>query len=262
MKIITWNVNGIRSCDKKNFREYFAHEQADVFCIQETRALKQQVDQWLVSPPGYTSHWSMATRKGYSGTTTYVRTPARLKAYECTEVQHGIGIPEFDGEGRFVITSHKNIDIYNIYFPNGASSLERHNFKQNFLTNLQKHVLKELKRGRHIIVVGDYNVAYQEADVHDPVRLSQVSGFLPEERQWFEGFLKCGFVDAFRHFHPNERDRYSWWSYREQARPRNLGWRIDHICVSQALVPRLVRADILDHIMGSDHCPLVELKGT
>ena len=168
---------------------------------------------------------------------------------------------EYDSEGRIVITEHPHFDLYNIYFPNGGSGETRHLFKQQFLKDLNVHLQKRMQEGRKIVLVGDYNVAPTEIDVYDPVRLSKESGFLPEEREWFQSFLKLGFVDTFRHLHADEKDRYSWWSYRELARISNRGWRIDFVCITKDLLPHLKSAEIHDAQEGSDHCPVsVELE--
>lgn len=254
MKIISWNVNGIRACSKKGFLEFIEAEDPDILCLQETKAHPDQLDINLHKPFERHSYWSAAEKKGYSGTVTYVRE-------ELAEVSHGIGIRKFDSEGRFVVTRHKDFLLFNVYFPNGAASDDRHNYKQDFLKRFTSYLKKLLDKDEKVIVLGDYNVAYLEYDVYDPKRLSKVSGFLPEEREWFGKFLETGFVDTFRYFHPDEKERYSWWSYRENARIGNRGWRIDHICVSRNLEKRIVSADILDQQMGSDHCPVVlELK--
>jgi exodeoxyribonuclease-3 len=155
------------------------------------------------------------------------------------------------------MSDHGHFDLYNIYFPNGGSGIERHNFKQKFLKDLNLHLKEKLATGREIIVVGDYNVAHEAIDVHDPVRLSKESGFLPEERAWFDDFLDLGFIDTFRYLKPSEPKRYSWWDMRTFARVSNKGWRIDYICISKGLEKNLVSADILDQVQGSDHCPVV-----
>lgn len=255
MRIITWNVNGIRACQKKGFLDFFKEKNPDILCIQETKAHPEQLDEELLKPSKHHAFWSSATtRRGYSGTVTYTKK-------EPMEVQYGIGIKKFDAEGRFVVTDHGDFLLYNVYFPNGAAHEERHLFKQEFLKKFTRHLARKIKEGREIILVGDYNVAHTEIDVHDPVRLSKVSGFLPEEREWMSQFLEVGFIDCFRHFHPDAKDRYSWWSYREMARDRNRGWRIDYICVTEGLKKRLKSCDIWDDVHGSDHCPVVlELK--
>ena len=221
-----------------------------VFCVQETKAHLEQVEEGVKTLGYQYGYWSSAIRKGYSGTATFTDK-------EPTAVLKGIGIEEFDSEGRFVITDHGAFDLYNIYFPNGGSGEERHNFKQKFLKELNSHLKKKVQSGREIIVVGDYNVAHKEADLHDPKRLAKHSGFLPEERAWFDSFLELGFIDTFRHFHPDAKERYSWWDQRQLARISNRGWRIDYICVSKNLKSKLASADILDQVMGSDHCPVV-----
>lgn len=255
MKIISWNVNGIRAIYKKGFIEFIEREEPDILAVQETKAMKEQCEPPLLSPNGLVSHWSSAKRKGYSGVATFSRREPKSVAF-------GIGAEEYDSEGRFVITEHEDFTLYNVYFVNGGSGQERHDFKQRFLQDLSDHLRPKIKAGQPIIVAGDYNVAHKPIDIYDPVGLSGESGFLPEERVWFDEFLRLGFVDTFRHFHPNEPDRYTWWSYVERGRLGNRGWRIDYICVTENLVSRLVRADILGGQMGSDHCPvLVELKG-
>lgn len=250
MKIISWNVNGIRACHKKGLVDFVTQEKPDIFCVQETKAHIDQVEM-EAQHLGYKHYfWSSAIRKGYSGVATFTN-------QEPLQTQLGWGQSEYSSEGRIVITDHGVFDLYNIYFPNGGSGEERHNFKQKFLKDLNLHLKEKIKKGREIVVVGDYNVAHKEIDVFDPVRLSKVSGFLPEERVWFDSFLSLGFVDTFRMFHANEEKRYSWWSYRELARIANRGWRIDYICVSKGLEKSVVSADILDQVQGSDHCPVV-----
>lgn len=249
MKITTWNVNGIRSVQDKGLKEFVDRENPDILCLQETKAHPEQLDDHLVHLGKRLSFWSSARRPGYSGTVTYLREPPQ-------EVRYGIGIRQFDLEGRFVITEHPSFALYNVYFPNGSASEERHLFKQQFLHRFYRHLKRRVDGGREIIVVGDYNVAYRDIDVFDPVRLSKVSGFLPEEREWFEQFLAGGFIDLFAHFNPNETGKYTWWSYRENARVANRGWRIDHICLTQGLLSRVRSVEILDGQLGSDHCPI------
>lgn len=251
MKIISWNVNGIRACGKKGFLQLIEREDPDILCIQETKAHPDQVDDALKSPYFRQSYWSTATtRKGYSGVATYVKKAA-------LDVHHGIGIKKFDSEGRFVVTQHKDFLLFNVYFPNGSSREERHLYKQEFLARFTSHLKKQIDQGKSVIVLGDYNVAYLDIDVFDPKGLSTVSGFLPIEREWFKQFLKTGFVDTFRHFHPQDENRYTWWSYRENARVGNRGWRIDHICVTENLREKLRAAEIYDDVSGSDHCPVM-----
>ena len=251
MKLVSWNVNGLRACQKKGFLDFFEREKPDILCLQETKAHPKQLDQTLVTPLSYKSYWtSCSIRKGYSGVVTYTHLPVSC-------VNHGIGLKKFDEEGRFIITEIEDILLYNVYFPNGSAREERHLFKQEFLKKFLRHLMKTLITGKKIIVVGDYNVAHKNIDVYDPIRLSKESGFLPEEQKWFSDFLDAGFMDTFRYFHPNAKDCYSWWSYREMARIANRGWRIDHICVSENLRPFLKNGDIWDQQEGSDHCPVM-----
>ncbi len=250
MKIVSWNVNGIRACYKKGLMDFVEQQKPDIFCLQEVKANKEQVEP-AAQTLGYKfSSWSSAVRKGYSGVATFSNETPR-------SCEMGLGRPEYESEGRVIKCDYDKFDIYNIYFPNGGSGEVRHDFKQKFLKDLNQHLKGELKRGREVIVVGDYNVAHREIDLYDPVRLSKESGFLPEERAWFDHFLELGFIDTFRHLHPGEKERYSWWSYRELARISNRGWRIDFISITKGLEKYLKSADILDQVQGSDHCPVV-----
>jgi len=255
MKIATWNVNGIRACSKKGFFDFIKSEKPDILSIQETKAHPDQLTEEMLNPFGAESHFSSAQKKGYSGTATFLFSEESRESLISTS--HGIGIKKFDSEGRFVVTEHSDFLLYNVYFPNGAAREERHLYKMEFLEKFRKHLSKKIKEGKEVILVGDYNVAHKEIDVHDPVRLSKVSGFLPEEREWFSKFLETGFVDVFRKFYPEEKDKYSWWSYREMARENNRGWRIDYICMTPALANKVTSAEIVDQQLGSDHCPVV-----
>ena len=250
MKIITWNVNGLRSVVQKGFHEFWQREKPDILCLQETKCHPDQLEPELAQPNGWHSYWSAAKRAGYSGTATFCRNaPAK--------VEHGMGIRKFDAEGRVVVTQFEDFVLYNAYFPNGGSGGERHQFKQEFLRRFGEHLAGRAAAGENVVVVGDYNVAYLDIDVYDPKALSTESGFLPEERQWMTGFLEKGFIDVFRHFHPSEAHRYTWWAYYQNARVGNRGWRIDHICVSRSLEKKLKSVDILDAQEGSDHCPVM-----
>ncbi|MDX9730775.1 MAG: exodeoxyribonuclease III [Bdellovibrionales bacterium] len=254
MKIITWNVNGIRAVGKKGFVPFVERENPDILCLQETKAHFDQVEPNIRVPAGFQGTWSSAIRKGYSGVATFLNP-------KCTappvSIEPSVGIQAYDDEGRVVVSDHGPFLLYNIYFPNGGSGDERHRFKQKFLQDLNAVLKEKIAAGREIVVVGDYNVAHRELDVYDPKKLANESGFLPEERAWFDTFLELGFVDAFRHFHPDEKGAFTWWSYVERARPVNRGWRIDYICVTKGLVPALRRAEILDEVEGSDHCPVM-----
>ena len=253
MKIISWNVNGIRACGRKGFLQFLKKEDPEILCIQENKAHPEDVDEELVYPLNRVPYWSFADRKGYSGTTTFVKQKAK-------KVQYGIGIKKFDNEGRFVVTHHKDFLLFNVYFPNGSQTDQRHLFKQEFLKRFTNYLHRLIKKKREIIVVGDYNTAYLDGDVFDPKLLKNTSGFLPEERQWFKKFLSIGFVDCYRHFYPDKKDIYTWWSYRENARKNNRGWRIDHICVTKGLIKKVKKVKIFTKQQGSDHCPiLIEL---
>ncbi len=250
MKLITWNVNGIRAAGPKGLLSLVQDEKPDILCLQETKAQREQVSPELQNLGFAHDYWSSAKRKGYSGTATFCQTEPR-------EIHAGIGLEHYDSEGRIVHTQHEHFELYNIYFPNGGSGEERHLFKQQFLRDLIELLAIKVKQQVPMIVVGDYNVAHGDTDVHDPVRLSKISGFLPEERAWFTDFVKTGFVDTYRHFHPEVVNKYTWWSYREFGRVNNRGWRIDYICVTNNLLPYIKSTEILDSVTGSDHCPVV-----
>ncbi|MBE8162492.1 MAG: exodeoxyribonuclease III [Bdellovibrionaceae bacterium] len=266
MKIISWNVNGIRACEKKGFLKFLKKENPDFLCIQESKAHEDQLSTELLSPTwskeilakaDYQSIWSSAERKGYSGVASYIRSDLACNV----KTTFGIGIKKFDTEGRFIIheytKNNKKFLLYNVYFPNGAASEERHNFKQEFLKKFLKHLKKKMQENLQIIVVGDYNIAHKAIDIHDPVRLAETSGFLPEERQWFDTFLASGFVDSYRSIYPQKKDKYSWWSYRSLARQNNKGWRLDYICSTKKLASKIKKVDILNKQLGSDHCPVL-----
>ena len=249
-RIVSWNVNGIRAAAGKGLLEFIETYEPTILCLQETKAHIDQVELDLQKLGYQNSFWSSAQRKGYSGVATFCDETPR-------QVSRSFGHEIYEQEGRIVVTEHEHFTLFNMYFPNGGSGPERHDFKQRYLKDLLAHLRELVKQDKKIVVVGDYNVAHQEWDVYDPVRLSKESGFLPEERQWMSEFLGAGFVDTFRAVHPEARHRYSWWSYRELARSRNHGWRIDCICISNNLLPHLKTADILDQVQGSDHCPVV-----
>jgi exodeoxyribonuclease-3 len=254
MRIVSWNVNGIRACLDKGLERVIRDMDADFFCLQESKAHPDQVP--LLPYPtlvNQASTWSSAEKKGYSGTVIF--TPFRD-----TDLRAGMGIAHYDAEGRATLAFGAGFTVVNLYFPNGAMSPERHQFKMRFLEELLPWLKKlEAERGP-IILCGDYNVAHKDVDVYDPRGLSGTSGFLPEERAWMTKLLDAGFVDTFRHVHGEKADQYTWWSMQERGRERNEGWRIDYICVSRALESKIRGAAIHAGIMGSDHCPVsVEL---
>jgi exodeoxyribonuclease III len=250
MKLVTWNVNGIRASYPKGLKIFVEEYQPDILCLQETKAHLNQVSAEIQSL-GYPHWlWSMAQRKGYSGVATFSQRPP-------LKTSTGWGQQEYESEGRITISEYLSFDLYNIYFPNGGSGQVRHEFKQKFLQDLVVHLKPKLENQRPMIIVGDYNIAPTSKDLYDPVRLAKESGFLPEERQWFADFFALGFVDTFRYFYPDLDHAYSWWSYRELARVVNRGWRIDFICVTQNLIPYMKSARICSEVLGSDHCPVL-----
>lgn len=248
MKIVSWNVNGIRATYKKGLLAFLASEKPDIFCAQETKCHVEQLTEDQISPLLMKSHWSSAEKKGYSGTATFSYQEPDL-------IEKGIGISKFDSEGRFTITRFGGITIYNVYFPNGAR-IERQAFKQEFLIRFTEYLIPKVRSGEKIIVLGDYNVAPSEIDIYDPIGLANTSGFLPEEREWYKQFLQIGFIDTFRHFYPDQKHKYTWWNQIERARIGNRGWRIDMICATENLRPHLKSAKIFDDVEGSDHCPI------
>ncbi len=250
MRIISWNVNGIRAAHKKGLEGFVNTFKPDILCLQETKANPDQLNEALRSLGGRWNAWASAQRKGYSGVATF--------ALQAPSVHHvGLGIEAYDSEGRVVITDHKDFLLYNIYFPNGQKDEIRQKYKMDFHQALIDHLKEKINQGREIIVVGDYNVAPQEIDIYDPQKFSKTSGFLPIEREWLQSFLKLGFIDTFRHFYPDQRERYSWWNQIDRSRLSNRGWRIDLICVTRGLVNRVKVAEIMDEIEGSDHCPVM-----
>lgn len=252
MKVVTWNVNGLRSVAQKGFWDFLETCGADFVCLQETKCHPDQLEDALASPLGWKTFWSSASRPGYSGTAIFAK--------EAPEsVGHGFGVPKFDAEGRMVVLTYPAFTLFNVYFPNGGSGPERHEFKQEFLRKFGRHLVKLKEAGKSLIIVGDYNVAYLDQDVYDAKALATESGFLPEEREWMRGFLENGFIDTYRELHPDTKDQYTWWAYYENARFSNRGWRIDHIVTTQDLKSKLKSAEIWDQQMGSDHCPVMAI---
>ena len=256
MKLISWNVNGIRAAVKKGFLDWLNNESPDILCAQEIRALPEQLSKELLNPPGYHTYWNPAGRKGYSGVGTFSQS-------EPLRVQAGFGIEEFDIEGRVLMTEYPGFKLFNVYFPNGKRGPERLDYKLRFYDAFLKHCDSLHARGERLIVCGDVNTAHKPIDLARPQANETVSGFLPEERAWIDRCLAHGFVDAFRAFHPDEPEQYTWWSYRSNARARNVGWRLDYHLVSESLMPAVSDAYILADVLGSDHCPVaLELDET
>ncbi len=249
MKIVSYNVNGIRAALKKGFKEWLEGERFDLVCIQETKANPEQVDLEVFESLGYHHAWHSAEKKGYSGVATFSLRPP-------DQVIEGCGIDKYDREGRILRTDYGDWTLLNCYFPSGTSGDARQAFKMEFLDDFHKWI-KQLRQERpKLIIVGDYNIAHQEIDIHDPVRNKKNSGFLPEERAWMTQWFEDGFTDAFRHLEP-ETVQYSWWTYRANARANNKGWRIDYQSVSDNLRDQLKAAMQLTEVFHSDHCPVL-----
>jgi exodeoxyribonuclease III len=246
-RFISWNVNGIRAVEQKGFTGILLNFDADIIALQETKAQPDQLSPELKNIPGYTSHWHSAERKGYSGVAFYSR-------IEPIAVLTGMNEPEFDCEGRVLTLEFSNFYLVNIYFPNSADGLKRLDFKLRFNDTLLKFV-DGLRQKKPVVLCGDFNVAHKPIDLKNPAANVKNAGFTPEERAWMDGFVAAGFVDTFRIFN-QEAEQYTWWSYRFNARSKNIGWRIDYFCVDAGSLGRVQDAGILNEIMGSDHCPV------
>ncbi|GAB4484574.1 MAG: exodeoxyribonuclease III [Anaerolineales bacterium] len=248
MKIISWNVNGIRAALGKNLKEWMISQAPDVFCLQEIKARPEQLTPEQQDFPGYQAWWNPAERPGYSGVATF-HNGAALSA------ELGLGEARFDVEGRVIRSRQADFLLYNIYFPNGQRGQERVDYKLDFYALLLEQCRALLAQGENIIITGDFNTAHQPIDLKHPKENETNSGFLPEERAWVQNFLDAGFVDVYRRLYP-QREQYTWWSYRMGARQRNVGWRIDYFLVSAGLAGRVKDVVIHDDVPGSDHCPV------
>ncbi|MBR1652410.1 MAG: exodeoxyribonuclease III [Alloprevotella sp.] len=245
MKLISWNVNGLRACDGKGFRDIFAQLDADVFCVQETKMQAGQLD---IAFPGYESYWDYAEKKGYSGTAVF----SRVKPLS---VRLGIGVDEHDHEGRAVTLEFEDFFLVNVYVPNSQDGLRRLDYRMRWEDDFRTYV-QELDKQKPVVICGDMNVAHREIDLKNPDTNHRNAGFTDEERAKMTDLLGAGFTDTFRYFFPELEGAYSWWSYRGGARQRNAGWRIDYFLCSDRMRTRLVGAAIHSDIMGSDHCPV------
>lgn len=245
MKLISWNVNGLRAVVGKNFREVFQSLDADFFCLQETKMQAGQLD---LQFPGYRSWWNFADKKGYSGTAIYSR-------MEPLAVTYGMGIDEHDHEGRVITLEMDDFFLVCVYTPNSQDGLRRLDYRMRWEDDFRAY-LQGLDSRKPVVVCGDMNVAHNEIDLKNPKTNRQNAGFTDEERQQMTTLLEAGFTDTFRHLHPTAEGIYSWWSYRFHAREKNTGWRIDYFLTSTRLLPRVREANILTDIMGSDHCPV------
>lgn len=250
MRLVSWNVNGIRAVVKKNFFEYLEATSPDILCLQETKAHEEQLDETLLTPPGYYTYWHAGERKGYSGVATF--TKVRPAAVRC-----GTDILSLDREGRILRTDFTEFILYNVYFPNGGRGEERLNFKLEFYDRILEDFEVERKNGRPLVICGDVNTAHKEIDLKNPKQNEKTSGFMPVERAWLDRLTALGYVDTFRHFHPDAVDQYSWWDVRTRARERNAGWRIDYFIVTPDFLPRCKSAAIEMDVPGSDHAPVV-----
>lgn len=246
MKMISWNVNGIRAVLQKNFLEYFNEVDADVFCIQETKCQVGQVDLDLA---GYKQYWNQAVKKGYSGTAVFSK-------IEPLSVTYDIGIEEHDQEGRVITLEFDKFHLVNVYTPNAQGGLKRLPYRESWEDDFRAYLLK-LNEKKPVVLCGDLNVAHQEIDLKNPEDNRKSPGFSDEEREKMSKLLESGFIDSFRYLYPDLAERYSWWSYRTRARDRNVGWRIDYFVVSESLKDQIKKAEIHDEILGSDHCPVM-----
>jgi len=248
LKIISWNVNGIRAVHKKGFLKWVLEEDADILCIQETKASEDQLPKKLIHIPRYHSYFKGAEKKGYSGVALYTKIKPE-------KVEFGFGIPRFDDEGRIIVAHYEEFVLLNIYFPNGKMSPERLLYKLEFYDALLDYAEDLRKMGKNLIICGDLNTAHKEIDLARPKANEKISGFLPEERAWIDKFLDHGYLDTFRMFNENP-DQYTWWSYRTRARERNVGWRLDYFFINKEFKDKIESSYILSDVPGSDHCPV------
>ena len=246
MKLVSWNVNGIRACVKKGFLDYFNSVDADIFSIQETKCQENQISLEL---DGYHQYWNYAERKGYSGTAIFTKKKP-------LSVSYGIEMEEPDTEGRVITLEFDDFYVVNCYTPNSKRDLTRLGYRLNWEDAMKEHLIT-LNAHKSVIFCGDLNVAHNEIDLKNPKPNMGNSGFTEEERQKFSSLLDAGFIDSFRYFYPEQTDAYTWWSYMSKVRERNIGWRIDYFVVSERLVPTLKEASIHHEVLGSDHCPIL-----
>lgn len=245
MKLISWNVNGLRACVQKGFLDFFQEIDADIFCIQESKLQEGQIDLEL---EGYHQYWNYAVKKGYSGTAVFTKE-------EPMNVTPGMGIEEHDKEGRVITLEYPEFYMVTVYTPNSQNELARLSYRMQWETDFLAY-LKGLEKKKPVIFCGDLNVAHQEIDLKNPKANRKNAGFTDEERQKFTELTQAGFIDTFRYFYPEQEGIYSWWSYRFRAREKNAGWRIDYFCVSESLEKKLTDAKIHTEVFGSDHCPV------
>jgi exodeoxyribonuclease-3 len=256
MRIISYNVNGIRAAINKGFIEWLKTDPADIICLQETKANKDDVDLTAIEKLGYQSYWFSAQKKGYSGV-------AILTRIKPDNVEYGNKIDQSDFEGRVIRADFGDITVINAYYPSGTSGDERQTYKYQWLDEFLDYLQLLRKKRTKLVVVGDYNIAHTEIDIHDPKGNKKSSGFLPEERAWMDKFLSNKWVDSFRELNPDVTGAYSWWSQRfPTVRLQNKGWRIDYICITESLKKQLVEAKIFPDVKHSDHCPIYAVLKT
>ncbi len=248
-RIISYNVNGIRSAVRKGLLDWIDEQDADIVCLQETKAGNDAVPTLLIESLGYKHYWHPAQRRGYSGVATFTKV-------EPAKVFYGFGIDDFTVEGRVLRTDFRDWTLLNVYFPNGGSGDERQAFKMRFLDSFLASVQTLRESRPNVIVVGDYNIAHEKIDLNDPGRNKNTSGFKPEERQWMSDWIESGMIDSFRQLHKNEVS-YTWWRVTQAARESNKGWRLDYQCVSDSIAHKITRVDHLHDAMHSDHCPVM-----
>jgi exodeoxyribonuclease-3 len=245
MKIITWNVNGLRACVTKGFLDFFGAADADIFCVQETKLGKGDI---LLDIPAYKQYWNYADKKGYSGTAVFTKKAPLTEFY-------GMGISEHDHEGRVITLEYERFYLVNVYTPNSQDELKRLPYRMQWETDFLAY-LNGLQNKKPVILCGDLNVAHTEIDLKNPAANTRNAGFTDEEREKFSQMLSAGFIDVFRHLNPQATEKYTYWSYRFGARARNAGWRIDYTCVSSSLLSDVADASIQSDVLGSDHCPI------
>ena len=250
MKLISWNVNGLRACVKKGFEDFFKEADADIFCVQETKLQEGQID---FAPEGYECYWNYAEKKGYSGTAVFTKKHP-------IKVWNGIGIEEHDQEGRVITLEFEDFFFVTVYTPNSQSELKRLEYRMKWEDDFREY-LQELDREKPVIMAGDLNVAHEEVDLKNPKTNKKNAGFTQEERDKFTELLNAGFVDSFRYLNPELAGAYTWWSYRFKAREKDAGWRIDYFVVSERWKEKIKDTTIYKTVMGSDHCPIgLEMK--
>lgn len=247
--IVTYNVNGIRAAITKGFTDWLKSTNPDVVCLQEVKAEREQVDLSALEEAGYHYYWHSAKKKGYSGV-------AILTKLKPDHVEVGCGIEKYDNEGRVLRADYGDVSVMSVYMPSGSSGDERQAFKMQWLEDFQRYIDGLRKERPNLVICGDYNICHQPIDIHNPKSNANTSGFLPEERDWIDRFIKGGFVDSFRHLNKDPH-HYTWWSFRAGARGKNLGWRIDYGMISESLAPKLKRSVILPQAKHSDHCPVL-----